>query len=156
MSTAPPPIVLRNPGRLVVPLVTAALVVLMFVPPLLLVDLRRGHPIKLGIGISLLLLCALWLARSAWRAPFELAVGDGLTIRRLMRQQRYDVGDVRRWFFSVPDGPPTADAPGTNALLTIVFADRTRFRGEVTAAEAARIAAMLRAAAGDAPVTARQ
>ena len=138
------PIVIRNPMRFWVPLITAALMVVMFAPPFALGWRDRGATWPAIAGVAFFAICAAWFARSAWRAPIELTFADGLTIRRPRRSDRHAGDDVKRWTFALPEGPPTQGAPGTNALLILSLRDGTHFRGEVTSDEGRAIAAWFR------------
>ena len=132
---------LSNPMRYIVPIGTALLALLMFIPPLAFATIGGG---KMIVGIAILILSVLWLLRSAWRAPFEMTIEPaGVAVRRWSGERRYEAGRVRKWWFAIPDGKPTNTPPATNGVLYVVLDDRTRFRAEVTAEEARDLARLL-------------
>lgn len=134
------PIQLHNPTRLWVPLITLGCVLVMFLPLAALGTADAGLHGKAWIGVAAFGLLVVWLLRSAAVAPIRLTIdGDGLALRRTIGGRVYSAGDVRDWQFTRPDGPPTRDAPATNALLNVRFYDGARFRGEVTREEAAQL-----------------
>lgn len=135
------PIILANPMRYFVPIGTAIGAVIMFVVPVVLAGITG---IKVSVGAGVLLVCVLWLFRSAYRAPHGLRLDKKtLTIERLAGPRDYAFADVRKWWFAIPDGPPTQSPPATNGVLYLTLTDSTRFRGEVSAEQAAEIARML-------------
>ena len=140
--TPPDPVIhLSNPMRYLVPIGTALLALVMFIPPIVLVHASNTRTFA---GVLMLVGIVLWLIRSAWRAPFEMTIQSaGLAVRRWSGDRHYTLKRVRKWWFAVPDGPPTKVAPATNGVLYVVLDDRTRFRAEVTADEATRIATIL-------------
>lgn len=132
---------LSNPMRYLSPAGTALLGLVMFVPPIALAD---EHGVKVIAGAAGLIFILAWLLFAAWRAPFELSIDRSrLVLRRWSGSTAYDIARVRKWWFAIPDGPPTTSPPPTNGVLYVVFDDRTRFRAEVTADEARQIAATL-------------
>jgi hypothetical protein len=127
--------------RFLVPAGTAAFVIAMFVAPVLISGIRGT---KVAIGAAVMVVCVLWLFRSAWRAPHTLRMSDrGFAIERFSGRGIYAFTDIRKWWFAIPNAPPTQSPPATNGVLYLVLADSTRFRGEVTSEEAARIAEWL-------------
>lgn len=137
-------IVIRNASRLWMPLLTSVAIVVLFAPPIALGFIDRGATPAAVAGTLVFAASAAWFARSAWRAPVELRLGDELAIARPRgRVDRYDARAIGRWWFGVPDGPPTQSPPTSNALLMLALADGTRFRGEVTSDEARRVAAWI-------------
>lgn len=137
-------IILRNPARFTVPLVTAIVLLLMFLPPLIVNIASAGDasrdPTKAIIGAVILLLSVAGFAYSAWKAPVEARIGESITLRRAFRAREYPLTRIRKWFFAVPNGTPTQKSPNTNALLHLVMDDRTYFRGEVSAEDAVDVA----------------
>jgi hypothetical protein len=137
-------IVLSNPSRLWVPVISLGLVGLMFGPAMALSPSLNADPVRFGLGLSVMLISMLWLALSAWRAPFRASISsDEIRVDRLMRSRSCGPVDVVWWQFAVPEGAPTRTAPSTNALLMLRLADGTRFRAEVTAEQAAAVADIL-------------
>ena len=135
-------IVLRNPSRLWVPLLTFAAVVVMFAPPIALGFRSNGAGVATIAGTVLFALSAASLLRTAHRAPISLTIdGDALVVGRPRRVDRYGGDRVKRWTFSVPDGPPSRGPPATNAMLVVTFDEGTTFRGEVTSDEGRAVAA---------------
>ena len=133
---------LRNDGRLWVPLLTAAAIVVMFAPPIALGFLATGASRGPVAGALTFAASAAWFLRAAWRAPMALtADGDALLVSRPRRADRFDASRIKRWAFTIPDGAPTRDPPTTNALLVVTFDEGTTFRGEATSDEARAIAA---------------
>jgi hypothetical protein len=136
-----PTIHLSNPMRYLVPIGTAVFAAVMFVTPVMLAGIDNR---KVAIGTAALIFCVLWLIRSAWRAPHELTLDQsGADVRRLSGSRHYALSQVSKWWFAIPDGPPTQLPPASNGVLYVVLDDRTRFRAEVTADEASRIAGIL-------------
>lgn len=138
------PITLVNRTRLLSPLWTFVLCTLMFGPLLVMAVSRYSTP-RVLIGSAAFGLMIAWCAVAALRAPYAMTIdGESVRVRRgLRKEKRSPLADVRRWFFSIPDGLPTQAAPTTNALLSLKLADGTRFRAEVTADEAGVIAGWL-------------
>lgn len=141
-ADAPARFVLRNPNRLWVPLITFAAVVVMFAPPIALGFRANGASASTIAGTVVFALSAASLIRSASRAPVSLRIdGDALLIGRPRRVDRFGGDRVRRWTFSLPDGPPSRAAPASNALLIVTFDEGTTFRGEITSDESRIVAA---------------
>lgn len=136
-------IVLRNPARAIVPAATGALTLVMFLPPLLLNALHSSAPLKAVLGAVAVLVTGVYFLHAAWKVPIEARIVNGITIRRRSGVSHHEIRAVRKWFFAVPDGLPTQSSPQTNALLQLWMEDGTHFRGEVTAEEAAILAALL-------------
>ncbi len=136
-------IVLTNRARVITPLVTLAVLALMFGPVLVFSARIADDPIKFGIGSTILSVAGLMFAVSAWNAVFEIEIGDEIVTRRLLRKSTYALTDVKQWRFAVPDGPPTQAVPAGNAMLMLKLRDGTHFRGEVNREQAARIATIL-------------
>jgi hypothetical protein len=136
-----PLLTLSNPMRYLVPIGTAVGAIVMFMVPVAVAGIADT---KVAIGSAALLVIVAWLFRSAWRAPHALRLDDGtLAIARLSGERAYGFADVRKWWFAVPNGPPTQSPPATNGVLYVVLADSTRFRGEVTSDEAVQVARVL-------------
>lgn len=134
------PITLTNRTRFLSPAITFALCMVMF-GPLLALTYFDGPTAKTVTGATVFLLCIVWCGISALRAPHTLTIdGGSLRIHRMRRETTYSIADIADWYFSIPDGLPTRSPPSTNALLQLKLADRTRFRAEVTAEEAAIVA----------------
>lgn len=137
------PVILRNTSRVIIPASIGVLVLVMFVPPLVLHALESSAPAKSIMGAVAVLLVAIYYGYSAVRAPMEARFDDGIRIRRLVKESHYELSQVRKWFFAVPSGSPTQSSPRSNALLQLWMQDGTHFRAEVTAEEAACLAATL-------------
>jgi hypothetical protein len=132
-------IVIRNPSRRLVPAGIAASVFVMFVPPLALSAVYSTETAKAVLGAVSVALVACYFAFSAWKAPVEGRFAkDGITLRS-GKESHYELSQIRRWFFAVPNGLPTQSAPGTNAVLHLQMSNGVRFRGEVTSEEAAML-----------------
>lgn len=136
-------IVIRNPSRRIVPIGIAACIVVMFVPPLVLSAVHSAEALKAIVGAIAMLLLAGWFLHSARNAPVEMRVSQDAVTVRSVKESHYALSQIRRWFFAVPRGLPTQSAPDTNALLVLQLEDGVRFRGEVTAQEAAVLARRL-------------
>ncbi len=136
-------VVIRNSSRWLVPTGIAASVLVMFVPPLALSAVHSTEPAKAIAGAVAVTLTGLYFIYSALFAPVEARIGERITVHRPAKESHYELSQIRRWFFAIPNGLPTQSAPGTNAMLHIMLQDRTHFRGEVTADEAAQLAERL-------------
>lgn len=130
-------VTLTNASRFWTPLWTAILLVVMFAPPIAVGFTQTGFRVPALIGTLVFAASAAHFARAAWLAPVSLTIdGDALVVGRPRgRRDRFGAARVRRWTFTVPDGPPTQAPPATNALLVVAFDEGTTFRGEATADE---------------------
>ncbi len=141
--TSSPPLVVRNPARVCVPAAIGALVLLMFLPPLVLLAVSTPDSLKASLGAAAVLMVGLYFGYSAVSSPFEARLDSEIEIRSLYRRWRYQMSQVRQWHFAIPNGAPTTQSPNTNALLQLWMRDGRHFRGEVTAEEAAWVTACL-------------
>jgi hypothetical protein len=141
------PLTLTNRQRLLAPIISAAIVAVAFVPVIVAVGFDDVDPVRYGLGISIVLLAWVLLVRSAFRAAFEITLDPTarrIRVRKLLRTLSYDFEDVRSWTFFHPlNMPPSRVPPHPNGLVLIKLADKTKYRGEVTKAQADQIAAML-------------
>ncbi len=133
------PLVLTNRQRMLAPLVSLGICVLIFGPVLFLAPIDLEKPGGYALGFTAFLLVFGWLGLAGIRAPFEMRLDDDLTIRSLSRRWVMGAADVRRWHFVHPDGRIDQSMPTDNALLMIRTREGVRFRSEVTREEAERV-----------------
>lgn len=132
---------LDNPMRYLVPVGTALGAIVMFIAPVVVAGVNDR---KVAIGAAVLLLCVLWLLRSAWRAPYAMILDvAGARVLRWSGERQYAFTQFRKWWFAIPDGPPTKVPPPDNGILYAVLDDGTRFRAEVTADQATHVVSLL-------------
>jgi hypothetical protein len=138
-------ITLRNPSRVLVPLISLGLVALMYVPVLVMTttDHGEGH-IRYALGTTAFLFCMAWLGYSGLRAPHTAVIEpSGLTLRRILGTWRYEPGELVSWSFARDGAPPDQTPPDPNGLLMLRMRDGSKFRAEVTRDEAVALIAML-------------
>lgn len=138
---------LTNRQRLLAPVISAAIVAVVFVPVIVAVGFDDIDPVRYGLGISIVLIAWVLLVRSAFSAAFEISLDPTsrrIRVRKLLRTVNYEFDDVRSWVFFHPRNmPPSRVPPQPNGLVLIKLADKTKYRGEVTQAQADEIARML-------------
>lgn len=138
-------ITLRNPSRMLVPLISLTIVSVMYTPVIAMTstDHGDGH-LRFALGTTAFLFCMAWLVYSGFRAPHTAVIAaDGLTVSRILGTKRYEPSQVASWSFARDGAPPDQTPPDPNGLLLLRLKDGTKFRAEVTRGEAESLIALL-------------
>jgi hypothetical protein len=133
-------LVLDDKPRLIVPLISLAIVGVMFLPVVVMVMLDPRQTLAgYWIGAAVMIVSILALLFRALKAPYRLTVSRAqLRIDRVWSPGVYTIADIAEWKIAQADKLPQQAAPKVNGLLLLKLADGTRFRSEITREQAIR------------------